>query len=45
VQAQSDENLASVISDGTGKMPACKKKYSLEEIQRLVAYIRELARK
>jgi mono/diheme cytochrome c family protein len=45
VQAQSDENLARAISNGTGKMPAYKKKYRPEEIQLLVAYIRELARK
>ncbi len=45
VQGQSDEILASVISNGVGKMPAYGKKYSPEQIQLLVAYIRELARK
>ncbi|MBZ5537833.1 MAG: cytochrome c [Acidobacteriia bacterium] len=45
VHAQSDEDPASVTSNGASKMPAYKKKYSSEDIQRLVAYIRELARK
>jgi mono/diheme cytochrome c family protein len=45
VQGQSDEILASVISNGVGKMPAYKKKYNTEQIQLLVAYIRELVRK
>jgi mono/diheme cytochrome c family protein len=45
VQAQSDETLANVISNGAGKMPGYKKKYSPEQIQLLVAYIRELGRK
>lgn len=45
VQAQSDEKLASAISNGTGKMPTYKKKYSPAEIQQLVAYIRELGNK
>jgi mono/diheme cytochrome c family protein len=44
-QAQSDEHLGSAISNGIGKMPAYKKKYSPEEIQLLVAYIRELGNK
>jgi len=45
VQAQSDENLASVISNGAGKMPAYKKTYSAEEIRLLVTYIREMSNK
>lgn len=45
LQAKSDEDLADVIRDGAGNMPAYKKKYSAEDIQRLVAYIRELAKK
>ena len=45
VQAQSDENLARTITNGTGKMPAYKKKYNPAEVQLLVAYIRELGNK
>jgi mono/diheme cytochrome c family protein len=44
VQGKSDENLEIVISNGSGKMPAYKKKFSPEQIQLLVAYIRELGR-
>ncbi len=44
-QAQTDETLAQVISNGVGKMPAYKKKFSPEQIQLLVAYIRELGKK
>jgi mono/diheme cytochrome c family protein len=42
VQGQSDEILAGAISNGVGKMPAYKRKYSAEQIRLLVAYIREL---
>jgi mono/diheme cytochrome c family protein len=45
VQAQGDEDLVSVISNGTSKMRAYKRKFSPEEIQLFVAYVRELARK
>ena len=45
VQAKSDEDLAGVIANGMGNMPAYKKKYSPEQIQRLVAYLRELGNK
>jgi mono/diheme cytochrome c family protein len=45
VQAQSDDDLARAITNGTGKMPAYKKKYSPAEIQLLVAYVRELGNK
>jgi mono/diheme cytochrome c family protein len=45
VQGQSDESMASVISNGVGKMPAYKKKYNPEQIQLLVVYIRELGKK
>lgn len=45
VQGRSDEILAGVISNGAGKMPAYKKKYSPDQIQLLVAYIRELGKK
>jgi mono/diheme cytochrome c family protein len=45
VQGQSDEILTSVISNGDGKMPAYKKKYNPEQIELLVAYIRELGKK
>jgi mono/diheme cytochrome c family protein len=45
VQSQSDEIMASAISNGAGKMPAYKKKYNPEQIQLLVVYIRELGKK
>jgi mono/diheme cytochrome c family protein len=45
IQGQSDESLASVISNGVGKMPAYNKKCNPEQIQLLVVYIRELGKK
>jgi mono/diheme cytochrome c family protein len=45
VQSQSDEILANAIGSGAGKMPAYRKKYNPEQIQLLVAYIRELGKK
>lgn len=44
VQGHSDESLVSVISNGAGKMPRYKKKYSPEQIQLVVLYLRELAK-
>jgi mono/diheme cytochrome c family protein len=44
VQDKSDEVLAEVISNGVGKMPAYKKKYSPEQIRLLIAYVRELGK-
>jgi mono/diheme cytochrome c family protein len=45
VQEKSGEALAEIISNGTGKMPSYKKKLSPEQIQMLVAHIRELGQK
>jgi cytochrome c6 len=42
VQKMSDVDLMKVIADGKGKMPAYKAKLSSDEIQMLVAYIRQL---
>ena len=42
VQKITDADLAKVISDGKGKMPAYKGKLSADEIKALVAYIRTL---
>lgn len=42
-QARSDGSLAGIISNGAGRMPAYKKKLDPEQIQLLVAYLRELA--
>jgi cytochrome c6 len=44
VQGKSDEALAEAISNGLGKMPAYKKNYNADQIQRLVAYLRELGK-
>jgi mono/diheme cytochrome c family protein len=45
VLGQSDEALANIISTGIGKMPPYKKKCSPQEIQLLVAFIRELEKR
>jgi cytochrome c6 len=45
VQKKSDEELAEVITKGKNKMPAFGRKVKPEDIQRLVAYIRTLAKK
>ena len=42
-QAQSDAGIAGVIGYGDGRMPAFKKKLNPDQMQLLVAYIRELA--
>jgi cytochrome c6 len=42
VQKTTDADLAKVISDGKGKMPAYKGKLSADEIKALVTYIRTL---
>jgi cytochrome c6 len=42
VQAQSDADLAAIISTGKGKMPAYGKSLKSEQIKDLVAYIRTL---
>jgi cytochrome c6 len=45
VQSQSDSQLADVITKGRGKMPAFGAKFSPDEINSLVAYIRQIAKK
>ncbi|HEY0160144.1 MAG TPA: cytochrome c [Thermoanaerobaculia bacterium] len=45
VQQQTDDELAAVITDGRGKMPAYKSSLSAEELRELVTYIRSLAKK
>ena len=45
VQKQSDDELAAVIADGKGKMPAFKSSLSAEQVRELVTYIRTLAKK
>jgi mono/diheme cytochrome c family protein len=45
VQGKTDESLATVISNGIGKMPGYGKKFNSEQIQSLVIYIRELGKK
>jgi cytochrome c6 len=42
VQAQSDDELAGIIGNGKGKMPAYGKSLKPEQIKDLVAYIRTL---
>jgi len=42
VQKQSDAELAKIITDGKGKMPAMKGKLTDVEIKALVAHIRTL---
>ena len=44
VQKKSDPELKSVIGKGKDKMPAYESKLSKEQIDKLVAYIRELAK-
>ena len=44
-QKQSDADLAAVITKGRNKMPAFGQKLKPEEIQRLVAYIRQFGKK
>jgi mono/diheme cytochrome c family protein len=45
VQKVSDADLAAVITNGKGKMPAFGKKLKPEDITALVHYVRDLAKK
>ena len=45
VQKKSDADLTAVITKGKNKMPAYEAKLSKEQIEKLVAYIRDLAKK
>jgi len=45
VQKKSDAELVEAISKGQGKMPAFGKKLKAEQIQQLVSYVRQLAKK
>ena len=44
VKAESDAQLADIISKGKGKMPSYAGKLKDEDIKGLVAYIRSLAK-
>jgi cytochrome c6 len=45
VQKQSDADLAAVIEQGKGKMPAYAKSLKPEQVKDLVGYIRSLSKK
>jgi cbb3-type cytochrome c oxidase subunit III len=45
VQRQGDSELATIVKDGKGKMPAAGKSLSDEEIHALITYVRQLAKK
>ncbi len=45
VQKQSDAELKTVITKGKGKMPAFEGKLTGEQIDQLVAYLREIGKK
>jgi len=45
VQQQSDAALSEVITKGRGKMPAFGAKIKADDVTKLVAYIRSLAKK
>jgi len=45
VQKKSDADLSVIIAKGKNKMPAYEAKLSKEDLAKLVAYIRELAKK
>jgi mono/diheme cytochrome c family protein len=45
VQKMTDKELAAVIADGKGKMPGYKAKLGPSDIDALVAYIRQFAKK
>ena len=45
VQSQTDAQLAAIVTDGKGKMPAYKGKLTDDQIKSLVAFIRSLAKK
>jgi mono/diheme cytochrome c family protein len=44
-QKMTDAQLADLIAKGKGKMPAYEKRLSHEQIQSVVGYLRELAKK
>ena len=44
VQKQSDDEIAGIIGNGKGKMPAYGKSLKADQIKELVAYIRSLKR-
>lgn len=45
VQKQSDADLATIIAKGRNKMPAYENSLKADEINKLVAYVRELGKK
>jgi cytochrome c6 len=45
VQKQSDAELAAIVENGKGKMPAYGKSLKPEQVKDLVAYIRSLGKK
>jgi cytochrome c6 len=45
VQKQTDAELTAIIANGKGSMPAYKDKLASVQIQQIVGYIRELAKK
>jgi mono/diheme cytochrome c family protein len=45
VQKQTDADLKAIIKQGKGKMPAFEGKLTEAQIDQLIAYIRELAKK
>ncbi|HXY08620.1 MAG TPA: cytochrome c [Terriglobales bacterium] len=45
VQSQSDAQLSDIVTKGKNKMPAYDGKLSKEQIDQLLAYIRELGKK
>ena len=45
VQRQGDSDLATIVKDGKGKMPAAGKNLSDEEIHALITHVRQLAKK
>ncbi len=45
VQKKSDADLKTIITKGKNKMPAYETKLSKEQIDKLLAYIRDLAKK
>jgi cytochrome c6 len=45
VQAQTDAQLAAIVTDGKNKMPAYKGKLTDDQIKGLVAFIRSVAKK
>ena len=45
VQKKTDAQIAEVVAKGKGKMPGYEKRLSHEQIQSVVSYVRELAKK